>query len=176
MGGFIVSVDSAAGRISNGVIECEYKSAGDRQHNEIMLNIEGKYEAAHIFGDFIAREYAFSCHWKGRELRVAHHKGTWFLAKFDGEVLKDQLEITDAPDVSDCSSPLLKALADEIVFANAKWTDSPNDIGCRARMGIALSKLVGVWVYPLENMERIEVHQPGRNAFLDGKGEFSFSS
>lgn len=138
-----------------------------------MLNIDGKYETSHILGDMIAREYAFCCFWEdGMRLKVAHHKGTWVLARFrDDTLLIDRLEATDALEFQ-TDSRLLDGLVKSF---NEREPQEGGDTGGRRRMGRILTKTIGIWVSPVEEIKKITVLQDGRNSWLDSDGEFSFS-
>lgn len=139
--------------------------------------IQGLTNPEHVIELFLNKEYAFSVSYKdGIEIRAAHHKGFWYIARIkDGKMLL-LIEYGDNNDVV-CSDPLAKAMAESIrdlklsQGAEKRWR-----IEEREFCGFIISTFLGVIGGKKDDIEKIEVVQPGRNAYIDeNTGDFCLS-
>lgn len=116
-------------------------------------------------------EYAFTIVYHDlTQVRVAHGKGNWSLAKVPK---KGEIDYIDH--YSDCfsgfssKSPLvagmLKGLESEVPKNLDDWRRGPAWV---------LERFIKLWAYGADIVEII-VHQQGRNAYVDELGVFTFS-
>lgn len=136
-----------------------------------MLTMTGESYKVPLVRSLIEGENAFVCRWDKVELRVAFHKGCWYLVKFKSKKLADRLEATDAPKF-ETDNTMLKGLVDTLSKAE---TETDGDFGLRNWTGRVLTKTISVWCGNLDDIYEIECLQVGRNSFLNEDGEFSFS-
>lgn len=131
--------------------------------------VEGFSNPSHILKSFIANEYAFSFYLKDKEIRVAHHKGTWTFAKLKDGILQDHFEWYDT--FSGCLSQ------NELThsFISSIQKGAKGDIS-RNNEAAFIIKALEVWAGPLQEIVKVSVVQPGRNAWVDNEGEFKLSA
>jgi len=137
------------------------------------MKIQGFFDPTHIIRTFIANEYAFELQWINRPLvRIAHHKGTWFFAKIDQEgSVVDRFNYGDNGDLDfmedgSKASPFVQG------FIASRRNDK-GDTTSRYAQAKVLVDLIHFWGGKLQEVDLINVVQPGRNATLLADGEFS---
>lgn len=141
------------------------------------MKIEGFVNPEHIVRAFIANEYAFELQWSDRSsVRVAHHKGTWCIAKIKKIDGKDLLiEGFDYNDLCGLSSTGLLPNASPFVkgFFSSKLGETGGSRYSQAKM---LGDFINIWGGKLQDIECAVVVQPGRNAVIHEDGQFSLIS
>lgn len=147
-----------------------------RAHSASM--IQGVYNPTHIIRLFLENEYAFSITYKtGVEVRVSHHKGTWLVGRLKDNTLQNFFDYGDNGDVNGSNGrlvddQLVRRMVEEITrsaLAEYKGTSE-----WREGHAFALERALRVFGGKVEDIERIDVVQPGRNAVVDYvTGEFA---
>jgi hypothetical protein len=134
----------------------------------LTMLLSGNFNREHILRQFFSCEYAFKIFWDHLEIRVAHHRGTWYLVKVEKEVFTDYFEINDQWIVWDKANPILQGFiqAQKELFDTGERT-------MREAIAIALTNVLTVWGDVLQRIKGVEVIQPGRNASIDDEtGDF----
>lgn len=129
------------------------------------MTLTGNVNTSHVLHMMIEREYAFTITWKDGEVRVAHYKGTWELAKGSERVsfCDDFTVVSENPLVTG----LLNKLSEDFKLKGLE--------GNRRACGSVLVPFIEVWGGKFRDIESVEVRQDGRNATLDSYGEFALS-
>lgn len=134
------------------------------------MTVDGFANPHDVLKCFLAREYAFSYYLRGKEIRIGHHKGCWFCVKLQDGVVQDSFRWYDAFSERQSDNEMTKSLLDFIASGN---TDT--EITRDSEAGIIL-KALDIWAGPSNEVTKISVVQPERNATVDEKtGEFSLS-
>lgn len=144
--------------------------------------LKGSINNIHIVSGFFCHEYAFSMSWKtkGVVIHACHSRGTWYLARLkknDPMMLLprakrftdiESFQITDTWDWSEETPALISQFLSEIKI---KWGCGFSDEREKRRQDIssALSELSHFWGGNLQDMDTLNVLQPGRNVRLDSK-------
>lgn len=142
------------------------------------MTLEGSFDPSDLIRTFIEREYAFSIAYdNGIELRIGHHKGTWFVGRLQEKKLVGLFEYNDADDVSVLTTQdtLFKSLAEAVRDAEIKQSNAVFEDG-RRFPAIVLEKVFRITGGTPETITRISVVQSDRNARIDEvTGEFILS-
>ncbi len=142
------------------------------------MTVEGFFNPSHILRTCLSREYAFSISYPKHEVRVGHHKGTWFCGKLKEGILIDYIEITDCFSGSRSKNDMTKAFYDQIAGDAEKKLGKSRDQDNWDRNDEAepIEKFLSVWGGRPATILKIQVVQPGRNSSVDeDTGEFYFS-
>jgi hypothetical protein len=137
--------------------------------------LEGLYNQDHFIKMMLEKEYAFSlAYTDGHEVRVGHHKGNWTFAQFKNGELVRTFDIDDRPDMGyefKIDALLRGYTTSRIEFHEKKVEDNFRELPAKVILDV-VKLLVG----EKNQVVRVDVKQPGRNAHIDQfTGEFSFS-
>lgn len=135
--------------------------------------IEGFFKPSHALRTCLEHEYAFEVAYKKYVIRVGHTKGVWTCAKMLDDKVVDQIDINDCFGGSTGENDLTKALYTSIEERHREKADA---VGIRRYEARCIEDFFNIWGGRADDMGRILVVQPGRNAWVDGKGEFVLSA
>lgn len=127
------------------------------------MQIEGFVNARHVLTAFLAHEYAFSYYVRDKEIRVGHHKGTWFIAKMKDGKLYDQFSWGDGYSGVESPNEFTKSFVNSIRTLPQREDDSHS----RFPEALSIMKALEIWGGPSEEVTKVCAVQPGRNAYID---------
>ena len=138
--------------------------------------VQGAMNPEHLIRLFLAKEYAFSITYSsGIELRIAHHKGLWYVARFSEKKCVDSFTLGDDYYL-ESPFPLTYAMVEGLVRMKIEQSKVPHDgTYTREFPSFVLSCVFGIFGGLPDKVEKIEVVQPGRNATIDENGEFQLA-
>lgn len=137
------------------------------------MNIQGFLSPAHFIRTCLENEYAFSVQYTtGVEVRIAHCKGTWTLLRLKNGSPTGWFAYSDSGNVDEASDEFVKAFVESTFQSSDK-----RDFNCgtyhRFTDAFKLFQVFRIMGGKDEEVEWINVVQPGRNALLNKEtGEF----
>ena len=136
-----------------------------------MVQIEGFVNTEHLLRAFIENEYAFSFSWGDeREVRIAHHKGLWTLAKLEKNKVKSWFSMSDSFDF-EISEPLLRGLVETLLVLKKDYLKRHTQE--RQIESFILAKILHIWGGDICNIKKFSCVQPCRNGSVDrSSGDF----
>lgn len=135
--------------------------------------VEGLTNPSHVIRSFLINEYAFSIAYITHEVRIAHHKGTWYCVKIKNDAVEDSILIQDDFSGVVTDSEMAEALYEQIQVDSAKKIHFPSD---RRDEAYVIEKFLRIWGGRTGTVVKISAVQPGRNASINqDTGDFVLS-
>jgi len=119
----------------------------------------------------IKHEYQFEVSWtyttRTPKVRIAFHKGIYYLCKFEKGKLSDSFYIEDCFALYEAKNPLLDGLIQQQIETHKLSAN-----GSREEVACVIANILEVWCSKFSEVEHIKILQAHRNGTLDSEGNF----